>query len=87
MKVFTGNVPFHNSITATAIASIITGGRPERPTHPDFTERLWKLARWCWKEKPEDRPRMDQVIEQLSVPPLHFHEQRLIHTEVPAKFH
>ena len=79
MKVFTGNVPFHDSITATAIASIITGGRPERPTHPAFTERLWALAQWCWKEKPEDRPRVDQVIEQLSVFSLQFHDARLIH--------
>ena len=65
-KVFTGNIPFYNSTTATAIASIITGGRPRRPTHPDFAERLWTLARWCWKEKPEDRPKMDQVIDYLS---------------------
>ena len=67
MKVFTGNVPFHNSTTAIIITSIITGGRPKRPSHPAFTERLWALAQWCWKEKPEDRPRMDQVIEYLSV--------------------
>ena len=67
IKVFTGNVPFYDSITATAIACIITGGRPKRPIHPAFTDHLWTLARCCWKETPEDRPKMDQVIECLSV--------------------
>ena len=69
MKVFTGDVPFRNSIAAAAIASIITGERPERPIHPGFTDRLWSLTQQCWGQEPQDRPRIDEVIEQLSVPP------------------
>jgi len=69
MKVFTGEVPFSDSIAVGTITNVIAGGRPERPTHPSFTDRLWTLTQQCWRQEPEDRPQMDQVIEQLSVPP------------------
>ncbi|KAF9643100.1 kinase-like protein, partial [Thelephora ganbajun] len=67
IEVFTGNVPFSDLTTATAaITSIVFGRRPERPSHPSLTDDLWALTQHCWKEKPQDRPQMDQVIKRLA---------------------
>ncbi|KAF9647906.1 kinase-like protein, partial [Thelephora ganbajun] len=66
IEVFTGNVPFSNLATATAVTSIVFGKRPKRPSHPSLTDRLWALTQHCWKEKPQDRPQMGQVIKRLS---------------------
>ena len=67
LKIFTGSVPFGESISATAIARILMGDRPERPTHPSFTNHLWELTQLCWMGEPQGRPPMDQVIKHLSV--------------------
>ena len=66
-KAFTGKVPFSNCIAATAMTNIITGVRPERPTHPDFIDGLWTLTQRCWEERSQDRPQIASIIEQLSV--------------------
>jgi len=41
------------------------GKRPQRPTHPDLTNSLWDLTQRCWKEGPQDRPEMGEVIGEL----------------------
>jgi len=67
IQVFTCRVPFSDVLAAAAIAAITTGDRPERPTHPSLTDHLWALAQQCWGDEPQERPRMDKVIKQLSV--------------------
>jgi len=67
VKVFTGKVPFNDLISAAAVQAILLGECPERPIHPSCTDRLWTLTQQCWSQVPQDRPRMDQAIEELSV--------------------
>lgn len=65
-KAFTGNIPFSDSNPTTAITTIIQGGRPERPAHPNLTESLWTVIQKCWAQNPRDRPQMSQVTEHLA---------------------
>lgn len=68
IEVFTGKVPFSDCIAYTAMLNIMRGMRPERPTHPGFTDDLWMLTQQCWKEDPQGRPQIALLIEQLLVP-------------------
>ena len=71
VQAFTGKLPFSEIFNSNMVVlAITTGDRPKRPTHPSFTDRLWKLVQQCWREEPRDRPRIDQVIIELSVFPL-----------------
>ena len=82
MKVFTGQAPFIGRTTPAAIASIISGKRPERPDHASFTDSLWQLTQQCWKVAPSDRPNAERVLEvlkKLSVFPLHFDSAHTAH--------
>ena len=65
MKVFTGGAPFGGERTPAVIAKIMTGKLPERPTHPRFTDRLWKLTQQCLGPVSSDRPCMEEVLEGL----------------------
>jgi len=47
---------------------IMTGIRPKRPNHPNFTESLWALTQRCWGKEAQDRPEMWEVIEVLKGP-------------------
>ena len=65
MKVFTGEAPFGRDKTPAVIIKAMAGKLPERPTHPDFNDRLWTLTLRCLERKPSDRPNMEQVLEEL----------------------
>ena len=65
MKVFTAQAPFGGERTLTAMAKIMTGKIPERPTHPRFTDRLWGLTQRCLGPEPSDRPCVEEVLEVL----------------------
>ncbi|KAF9645565.1 kinase-like protein, partial [Thelephora ganbajun] len=67
IEVFTGKIPFSDLSIAAAATSINTGKRPKRPSHPSLIDDLWALTQHCWKEEPQDRPQMDEVIKPLSV--------------------
>lgn len=67
MKVFTGEVPFKRVIESEVVMRIHRGDRPERPTHPKFTASLWELTKRCWGAEAQDRPKMEDVSEELSV--------------------
>ena len=45
---------------------IIRGERPGRPSHPKFTDNLWKLTQRCWIRAVEDRPKMEDVLKEPS---------------------
>ena len=42
------------------------GGRPNRPTNPCLSDRLWKLAQKCWDDNPKRRPGMVEVTKELN---------------------
>ena len=64
-QAFTGTVPFNNNPPAAAILAIMTGKRPPRPTHPNFTDRLWALTQRCWDQHPQSRPEISEVLRAL----------------------
>ncbi|KAF9789173.1 P-loop containing nucleoside triphosphate hydrolase protein [Thelephora terrestris] len=66
IEVFTGSVPFGDAISSITMTKILNGMRPERPTHPGFTDDLWALTQQCWEEEPQDRPSMDVVVERIT---------------------
>ena len=51
-----------------ATLAIVQGKRPERPTHPNFTEKLWSLTQRCWNGNHNVRPRISEVMEILVTP-------------------
>lgn len=68
LETFTGEIPFKRVQTSQVVMRIVGGERPERPIHPKFTDPLWELTMRCWKVAPQDRPKMDDVLEELLAP-------------------
>ena len=64
-QVYTGAVPFSNSIPAAATLAIMAGKRPPRPTHEQFTDELWMLMQHCWDQDPLSRPEISEVFKVL----------------------
>ena len=46
--------------------AILNGERPPQPTHPTFTEDLWKLTQRCWDHDPSIRPKILGVLQVLA---------------------
>ncbi|KAF9645406.1 kinase-like protein [Thelephora ganbajun] len=68
IEVFTGAVPFSDKSSPVATLSITQGKRPSRPTHPTFTENLWKLMQCCWDQDPHSRPEVSEALQILLAP-------------------
>lgn len=68
VQVFTDAIPFGNGSFVMAMLAIMHGTRPPRPTHPAFTESLWKLMQRCWHQDPRERPEVSEVLEVLLTP-------------------
>ena len=62
---FSGEIPFGDVPSITAMLSVVQGKRPPRPIHPGFTEDLWKLIQRCWNGDPNSRPQASEVALQL----------------------
>lgn len=65
-QVFTGAIPFSNSLPAVAALAIMGGERPPRPTHLALTDRLWSLLQQCWDQDPRLRPNISEVLRILA---------------------
>ena len=68
LQVFTGGIPFGKKSATIAMLAIIQGRRPERPTHPTFTENLWSLMQRCWDHDPQLRPEVSEALQILLTP-------------------
>ena len=66
LKTFSGEIPFTRVPTPQVVMRIMDGERPERPTHPEFTDSLWGLTERCWNAASQDRPNMEDVLEEMS---------------------
>ena len=64
-QVFTGAVPFSDTVTTAVTMAIIGGKRPPRPTHRQFTHQLWTLMQLCWDQDPRSRPQIFEVLRIL----------------------
>ena len=67
-QVFTGALPFGDHQIFVAVLAIMEGQRPPRPTHPKFTEDLWKLVQRCWDQDPRERPEASETLNILLTP-------------------
>ena len=47
---------------------VLSGTRPERPTHLGFTDDMWNLTEQCWDHDPQRRPDISEVISRLRIP-------------------
>ena len=68
IEVYTGAIPFSGSTISMAILAITQGRHPPRPTHPTFTEKLWKLMQRCWNRDPHLRPEISEALQVLLTP-------------------
>ncbi|KAF9790828.1 kinase-like domain-containing protein [Thelephora terrestris] len=68
VETFTGHPPFTSSYQS-ALYSIMTGKRPQRPGFLS-DDGLWEIVQRCWDQRPEKRPTMLELVEffQLSFP-------------------
>jgi len=64
-QIFTCDIPYSGVSSFMAMLAITQGKRPQRPTHPDFTENLWALIQRCWDEDPDSRPKASEIVQAL----------------------
>lgn len=68
MKVFTGKMPFPDSINVHVIIMISRGERPSRPSGSEtlgLTTALWRLTEECWNQNPERRPDIVNILRRF----------------------
>ncbi|KAF9644879.1 kinase-like protein [Thelephora ganbajun] len=65
IEAFTGAIPFSEKQSGAAMFEIMVGLRPQRPTHPTFTDKLWILMQNCWNQDPRLRPAVSEVLSAL----------------------
>jgi len=68
-QAFTGKAPFPNTPPITVAVDVLSGNRPERPTHPSFTDDLWDLTKSCWAHDPGQRPGISEIVVRLRTTP------------------
>jgi hypothetical protein len=67
-KIFSGRAPFSHKTNENAIMMAISQGqRPIR--HSSLDGPVWKLINQCWHQNANDRPLIDEVVNDLSTMP------------------
>ena len=64
-KVLSGRAPFHRYGAYAVVAKVSGGERPGRPQGAKgewFTDSVWGVLERCWTPKPDDRPRIEDVL-------------------------
>jgi len=64
-QVFAGRVPFPGRTEVAGVYSMLRGRRPNRPNHPELSDRVWKMIRGCWKGNPTQRKTIAEVVTIL----------------------
>jgi len=65
IQIFTGKVPFYPYSEEQVIFLLSRDERPDKPTHGEFTSRMWTLTRKCWDKDPKKRPEILDVLKTL----------------------
>jgi serine/threonine protein kinase len=71
-EVFSGRVPFAPCNDAVVIINVLHGERPGRPQGRDeilFTDGVWRILEFCWKQQPCDRISAETVLLGLEGSP------------------
>jgi hypothetical protein len=70
----TGKVPFHEVSNDMAVMLKVMGGqRPSRPfswSGAAALDYLWHLLQDCWNETPDMRPKVVEIVQRLTSPPI-----------------
>ena len=64
-QIFTGTFPFEDSLPSATALAILDGKRPPQPSHPTFTNLLWRLTQRCWNQEAHLRPQVSEVLQVL----------------------
>lgn len=70
LKVFTGKIPFPDSINVHVVIMIAKGERPQKPPAAEtlgLVSTVWKLTEECWNQNPDRRPDIDNVRRRFQV--------------------
>jgi hypothetical protein len=67
-KILTGRPPFADRSPTSVAVEVLSGKRPDRPMHPDLTDRLWDMIQRCWEQEPLRRPEISEVVSLLEHP-------------------
>jgi hypothetical protein len=67
-EVLSGQAPFHSCGVYAVVTKVSGGERPERPRGVEgewFAKGIWGILERCWMSKPDDRPRIEDVLRCL----------------------
>lgn len=64
-QVFAGQVPFFDEGIVAGVHAMTIGRRPARPTHPQLSDRIWKLIEGSWRVDAAQRMTMAEAIAIL----------------------
>ena len=58
---------FSDSIDLVAAHTMWKGARPQRPDHPEVSDRVWEMMERCWEGVPSRRTAIRDVVRTLEV--------------------
>ncbi|KAF5349267.1 hypothetical protein D9756_009383 [Leucocoprinus leucothites] len=70
-QILTGHLPFYEfPRTATVINKLLQGILPSKPPPADqekleLTDETWHIMERCWARSPEERPTIQEIVEEL----------------------
>ena len=67
VEVFTDRIPFDGRNNESAMLQISQGKRPKIPGNAQsvgLTGEMWKFLERCWRQSPEERPKMEEVVKE-----------------------
>jgi serine/threonine protein kinase len=67
-EVLSRQMPFHSCGDLAVVVKVSGGERPKRPQGVEgewFTDGLWRILEHCWAHNPDDRPRVEDVLQCL----------------------
>ena len=62
-ETISGSPPFHECTDVTVFFKVLKGEHPSRGV--EFTDGLWEILERCWVFQPNDRPRIEDVLQHL----------------------
>ncbi|KAG9005097.1 hypothetical protein FRB95_003712 [Tulasnella sp. JGI-2019a] len=67
LEVMTGKVPFHNYNEIRVNMAILTGKHPLAKDYPELSTKspLWTLMNRCWEQSPNQRPSIQDIVQEL----------------------
>ena len=67
-EVLCGQIPFAPHKAPVVVSKVLMGERPGRPHGEDgilFTDRIWRVLKYCWKHQPHDRISAKMILQGL----------------------